>query len=531
MDVTVEGILQAEDEIAGKRLNHKTNAELLMESLRGNPLKVLHPGMDYVDGKFWLTIPRSRIVMKQKGKKKDDPYVPVSEWHLLALNDEREMFPYDEENLFVHGYRMPDSFMMYKNGWEGDTPWNYVEHSDTPPDTFDLYLRIRRVYEQYIEFAEEVMYDIVTSWVMATYVFQVFDNFAYLHFNGTAASGKSQNLRILKAIAYNAQWTTNMTASNLFRGIANNPGVWCIDEAESFRDERGQELRTILRNGYKKGMDVKRLAGKPDGTFEEHAFATYSPKALASINVLDDTTSQRAIVIGMRPAYRDIPYFNQEATEWSALRDDLYLWSLYNARDIHSEWMRLNGSQRTLINRAWEVSACIVTVSHFAGGDTISAPVVKWLESYFENVRAQQDANDLIRTLATALPSVMNYIPARDDWWYPLSDIRDKLLDITDEDVSDKITTRSIQRWLKPLGLDKVRKAKGGKQIQLIEHEVRAVIKDRRIDPLTEDVAWAAGKVDYQTENKRTNMQLQTGWETDGDVGQPETEGLLAEYT
>lgn len=521
-EVTVEGILNAERLLLSPTptLDVKTSAELLMESLQGTPLRVLHPGMDYIDKKFWLTVPRSRIVMQKKGKGKDAEYAPVQEWHLLALNDEKEMFPYDEENLYNRGFRRPDSFMMYKNGWDGSTPFDFVKGDTTPPDTFDLYLRVRRVYEQYIEFADEAIYDIVTSWVMATYVFQVFDNFAYLHFNGTAASGKSQNLRILKAIAYNAQWTTNMTASNLFRGIANNPGVWCIDEAETFHDERGQELRTILRNGYKKGMDVKRLAGKPDGTFEEHAFATYSPKALASINALDDTTSQRAIVIGMRPAYRDIPYFDQDADEWTALRDDLYLWSLYNARNIHAEWMRWNNHERTLINRAWEVSACIVVLSDYVGGETISGPVVLWLERYFETVRQQQDANDLIRTLATALPSVMKYIPARDDWWYPLSAIRDKLLDITDEDVSDKITTRSIQRWLKPLGLDTVRKAKGGKQIQLRESEVRAIIKDRRIDLLPEDIAWGAGKEDYQTEDKRTDINLFTVWgDEDDDEG------------
>jgi len=515
-DVTVEGILSAmNDTELGAGSNQPSEADLLIESLQNEALIQIHPGMDFVNRTFWITIPRSRIVLAKKGRGKDAPIVPTQEWHLLALNDKHDLFPYTEQELFNRGYRMPDSFMLYKQGWEGQTPFEFAAGNTTPPDTFDLYLRIRKVYEKYIEFAEEEMYDIVTSWVMASYVFQVFDNFAYLHFNGTAASGKSQNLRILSAIAYNAQWTTNMTAPALYRGIANSPGVWCIDEAESFRDERGRELRTILRNGYKKGMDVKRLAGKPDGTFEEHAFATYSPKALASINALDDTTEQRAIVIAMRPAYRDIPYFDQDHSDWSALRDDLHLWSLYNAQPIYAEWMRWNNRERTLINRAWEVSACVVTLAHYVGGDTISAPIVGWLEHYFEHVRQQQDANDLIRTLATALPAVMQYIPARDDWWYPLSAIRDKLLDITDEDVSDKITTRSIQRWLKPLGIDSIRKAKGGKQIQLLEQNIRGIIKDRRIDVLPEDAAWMEGKIDYQTEDKRTDVQIRTAWETD----------------
>ncbi len=506
-DVSIEGILKAEDAIAANESNQPTAAEDLIASLQSVALTTLHPGMDYVHNKLWLTFPRSRMVLAKKGKGKDAPMVPKQEWHALCLNTDGELFPYDEESLFDRGYHMPDSYMLYKEGWEGTTPFEFAKGNVPQPDSFELYMRVRMVYEKYIEFADEEMYDIITSWVMASYVYMVFDNFAYLHFNGTAASGKSQNLRILQAIGYNGQWTTNMTAASLFRGISNHPGVYCIDEAESFRDERGQELRTILRNGYKKGMDVKRLHGKSDGTYEEHSFNTYGPKALASINALDDTTSQRAIVVAMRPAYRDIPYFDQDHSDWTALRNDLYVWGLYNAQAIHTEWMRWNSRDRTLINRAWEVSACIVVTSDYIHGDIVSGSVVKYLEGYFESVRQQQDANDLIRTLATALPAVINFIPPRDDWWYPLSDIRDKLLDITDQDVSEKITTRSIQRWLKPLGLSTIRKAKGGKQIQLLEDEIRGIIRDRRIEPLTEDVAWLAGKVDYATEDKRTTIQ------------------------
>jgi len=516
-EVSVEGILAAEDALSGVPVT--TESEDLITSLQGEALTALHPGMDYVNDKLWLTFPRSRMVMVKKGKGKDAPMVPAQEWHALCVNSKRELFMYDEQNLFDRGYHMPDSYMLYKEGWEGRTPFDYAKGSVQSPDSFELYMRVRKVYERYIEFANEEMYDIVTSWVMASYVYMVFDNFAYLHFNGTAASGKSQNLRILQAIGFNGQWTTNMTAANLFRGVSNHPGVYCIDEAESFRDERGQELRTILRNGYKKGMDVKRLHGRSDGSYEEHSFNTYGPKALASINALDDTTSQRAIVVAMRPAYRDIPYFNQEHSDWASLRNDLYIWGLYNAHDIHTEWMRWNDRERTLINRAWEVSACIVVVADYIHGGTVSTPIITYLEHYFESVRQQQDANDLIRTLATALPAVINTIPARDDWWYPLSDIRDKLLDITDEDVSDKITTRSIQRWLKPLGITSVRKAKGGKQIQLLEDEIRGIIRDRRIDPLPEDVAWLAGKVDYATEEKRTDIQTSLDvWGNDGET-------------
>ena len=509
---TVEGILAAED--ANSTGVQVVAEPSLISQLGPIGTEILNPGMDWKKDLLWLTYPGTRMVMKKKGKGKDAPEVPTMETHTLCLNSEGDNFIYDETELLRRGFRAPAAFMVTEEGWTSDLPYEYAAGNTKPPEPFDLYMRIRSLYTKYIEFADEVMYDIITSWVMATYVYQVFDSFAYLHFNGTAQSGKSQNLRLLSAFGFNAQWTTNMSAANLYRGIQSNPGIICIDEAESFRDEKGQEIRTILRNGYKKGMDVKRMHVKADGTYVQHAFNTYGPKALASINAMDDTTSQRAIVMAMRPAYRDIPYFDQDDHDYGDLKDQLYLFGLANAGLVREEWMRWNREvdRGEIINRAWEVSGCFVTLAHYIHGDAGSKPIMEWLTTYFEQQRAQQDANDLIRTLAVSLPGVMQTIPPRDDWWYPLSDIRDKLLSITDEDVSDKITTRSIQRWLKPLGITAVRKAHGGKQIQLIEEEIRSIIADRRIEPMSEDVAWLAGNEDYQTEAKRAPMAQTIAW-------------------
>jgi hypothetical protein len=512
LDVTAEGILKAEQELA-----QPVPPPSLLSQLTQSNLVTLSPGMDWRQGHLYYTYPASRIVMKKKGKGKDAPEIPTTEWHTVCINDKRERFIYDEVELMTRGFAPPAGFMVITDGWQSNMPEDFIAGKAKPPDPFDLYMRIRHVYEKFIEFADEEMYDIVTCWVMASYIYQVFDSFAYLHFNGTAQSGKSQNLRILSAIGFNAQWTTNMTAANLYRGIASNPGIICIDETESFRDEKGQEIRTILRNGYKKGMDVRRMHAEPDGRFVQHRFNTYGPKALASINAMDDTTSQRAIVMAMRPAYRNIPYFDQEHEDLSKLRDQLYLFGLANAKPIYEEWMRWNLQERTLINRAWEVSGCIVTLAHYIHGDAGSKPIIEWLEHYFEDQRASQDANDLIRTLATILPAAMNTLPPRDDWWYTLAGIRDKLLEVLDEDVSEKINTRSIQKWLKPLGITKIRKAHGGKQVQLLENNIREIINDRRITPMDEDVAWLAGKTNYQTTEKQTPTPQAFAWgeETD----------------
>ena len=127
-----------------------------------------------------------------------------------------------------------------------------------------------------------------------------------------------------------------MTAPDLYRGIAGDPGVICIDEQEKWIGERAEALKAILRSGYGEGMEVTRQRQREDGRWERDSFPVYCPKALASINPLDDTTQSRTIVVHMRPALRGIPEFDATRVErWAGLRDDLHLWGLANAADIH----------------------------------------------------------------------------------------------------------------------------------------------------------------------------------------------------
>lgn len=116
--------------------------------------------------------------------------------------------------------------------------------------------------------------------------------------------------------------------------MAGNPGLLCIDEAESFDNEKGSELRTILLGGYKAGNQAVRAERTTGGAFMNKRYETYGPKALGSINPLDPTLGSRTVVISMKPATRRIATFPFDSDEWSEMRNQLYLFAMHHTGNI-----------------------------------------------------------------------------------------------------------------------------------------------------------------------------------------------------
>jgi len=464
---------------------------------------MLEPGMDWKNGKFYMTIPRFRVVWTKQ--KKDDIEVPTTEYGAAVISSDKEegMWTYDRENAYERGFAFPSTFMVNTEGWGSPAADRWLTDDDLNIEAFDLYQRVRRVYETHIQFADEMYNDLMSLYVIATYVYKLFEAFPYIHFGGTKASGKSQNLRILQVLGFNATLSAHMTPADMFRTIAGNPGLMCIDEAENFRSERGEALLELLRSGYKKGVTVSRQRQKPDGTFVPDKFNVYGPKALASIAPLDSTTASRSIKVAMEPALRSIPEFKVDPTPHRALIDDLHFFALANAvhiNEVNNRWTLEHRQAKApgLNNRAWELSGPLVVMADYIGSDMLVEPLIEWLTNYFEQEQKRDDTADNIRTLAVVLPTVLKDHGAFPGCYYSLKDILTTYREYAGEDVTEKVTTKTIARYMDPIGFKDTKVAKGGKQVRIEEAALRHVFSTRRVTPKDEDVAWFHGTEDYQ---------------------------------
>lgn len=484
---------------------------LVIDDVSWDEIDVLRPGMDFKNGVAYVTVPARLNVIKTVGTGKRAKEVVENILGLACLTSEGGRFAYTPEAVQREGFGYPDNVIIPRDArrWSSESieqfRENIASNTPMPPNPPVLYQNIREVYEQYVEFAREEFYDVMPLFVMGTYLFRLFKSLGYIHFNGTQASGKSQNLNILRALAFNTQWASSMSSPALYRSLGGHPGTICIDEAEGFDGERGEELRRILNSGYLDGSTVKRVEKGAGDRFYVADFEAYGPKAIASINPLDNVIGSRCLVVAMRPALRRITEFDYDDPRWQALRDRCYLFLMYYAtamQDRIMEWNKVTRFERapSLISRHWQITQMYIILADFIDSfdnGTRCEALIRFFTEYFAESQRQLDATDRIRLVLRCLPRVLNRFVPDDGGYFYLKSIHEVVTEYIEEDAKEYYKTRTLSKHLDVLGFKKRRPHKQGQQVWLEASQIRQEFQQRRVEPDPEDVPWLKGEVDY----------------------------------
>lgn len=480
-------------------------------SYQDDDMAVLKPGLDYHAGHLYMTFPIDRHVPKTIGKGKNQRQTTERITETMAIRSAGpghptpDVIPYDEEHIRLEGFRFPSTFTQATvNRWPMESMKRFLGEDATMVDPEHLFTEIKQVYRDHVEYPDAIYYDVVPLFVMTSYLFRLFSSTGYIHFNGTAASGKSQNLRVLSALALNTVWASNMSTASMFRQVAGCPGVICVDEAEDFKSEQGQALRQLLLAGYAEGSVATRAEKGPSDRFETVPYDLYSPKVIASINPLDPVLSSRCLVIPMQRALRTVPDFDAAAPTWAQIRGRLYTWAFQHhaeVRRIRDDW-RAQRAERApeLRSRHWEVAQSYVTLAEHVRGDAFADYIAMFLVDSFTKATKARESSDRQLTLLKSLPRLLQATLAHPDHYYALKDIHQVAISFIDEDAREYYKTRTVGRHMESLGFRANKTAKGGAQFQIEEADVRRAMERHGIEPFLEDQRWYAGTETYQPE-------------------------------
>lgn len=468
----------------------------------------LNPGIDWYNDTLYYTIPARVNVTKLKGRGKEKVETPGFDTITIVITSKRTVFRFTEDSLYKRGFAYPTTFTAQDEPrWQPEDWRDWI--TEGPVRTISphaIYATVREVFTEHIEYQHDIHYDLATMYVLASYVFPIWEALPYIHFNGTRASGKSQNLRIFEALAFNTSIASNMTEAALFRTAAGNPGLMCLDEAETFDSDRGKELKLILNAGYKRNGNVRRTERGPNDVFRPIDYHVYGPKILASINSLEPVLGSRCIVIPMLPTIRhNIPTFKTNNPRWQTIRNDLYIWALQNAHKVavateacETHKIAIPDSIR---NRDWELATVFYSLATYFENDDLLAALNDYFTSQINRRRKEADNERQIFYLRI-LPRALQSIQPHDGNFYPYSEIFETAKQYMSTDEAENTKSRSLGRYLKPLlgGEVETKRIPGGKgqAIRLDEEAIRAQFKRRDLEPYPEDVDWLAGKTSYQ---------------------------------
>lgn len=211
-----------------------------------------------------------------------------------------------------------------------------------------LFDDIEALFRRYIWLPDPRDYKLLAAWTMMTYVYRLFDAIGYLQLHGVRESGKSQIMRLLELLCFNAKKSSSATESAMFRSLEANCRTFFVDEAEKLNNPQpgtpAHDLMLLCNDGYKKGGGAERVEKNEAGNFETVFFDTYSPKVFASIAELNYVLASRCIKVScLRATHEEAAGLkdfaqnsHRELPVIEDIRDRLYCWMLLHFPDVQA---------------------------------------------------------------------------------------------------------------------------------------------------------------------------------------------------
>ena len=169
---------------------------------------------------------------------------------------------------------------------------NYVERAVT--ETLDsLYRKVKAIWSKYID-ADDFHISICAADTIFTYFQDKMGITHYLYFVGGNDSGKSNNLSVLRYLAYRNFTSTGLSVANVYQFLGSaeeGQGTLCYDESDKIDEDR--PMMSVLKNGYTTGFAVPKI----DTSFgrKQMKFNTYCFKAFAAEKFLDPSKAKGLI--------------------------------------------------------------------------------------------------------------------------------------------------------------------------------------------------------------------------------------------
>jgi hypothetical protein len=220
---------------------------------------------------------------------------------------------------------------------------------------------------------------LLSLWVLGTYLHPIFLYYGYIHAKSPAKrSGKSVLLELISMLGFNgSSVATDPTPAVIFRDANRNAGTQVFDEMEGLRadKEKWGTVIALLNVGFKRDAKVPRVLDPKTDTLRD--FDVYSPKAIASISHLPDTTADRVIPIEMRRKRKSdkIKRIGTRATaaEASRLREDCHIAALCFTGDIaecYEQAEQLPLIPADLDDRARDILEPLFAIAAIADGES-----------------------------------------------------------------------------------------------------------------------------------------------------------------
>ena len=542
-------------------------------------IKDIHPAIGTVDDTAYVGVWLPCQITDDKGSEtyKDLLFLVTDKRELLLANDNI----FREKGL---DWQLEYKPIKFPNRWSLQDVQAYLNGRTMDPSK--VFQKIVNVWKKYMELPDEKEYLYHAIWDIGTYFHHLFNCYPYIYFGGIKRAGKTKGLTLHHCLSFNAIFSNNMSTAAIYRLIQNARSTLLIDESEKLAykglmSERTREFRSILLSGYKRGAKTYRVEKTKKDEFHPKPFETYSPKALANIQGLEDVIEDRCkpSILKRSRNHKIINLEVEESSElFSELRSELCVLFLENWREIQHIYDKIGGlgelsevvnlkeipDYQLLVGRELELWKGIIALSIFFDKKGVSSelnevvnvkkiPHIKKREGSISKFTSSLSSlNTLILKLAiedakqrqtenttetgeVILTQILLHV-VKEDNYYPVKTLKDKMLEAFDEE-QKWITTRWIGNALRRLGFKEKRRVGTGYQYKLNKADVEDLaarlgletVTKTELEKLEEVKKWILeNKIDGVISASELNGKIiEQGFDPQQIVQKLEAEGFL----
>jgi len=290
------------------------------------------------------------IPRKTKSKKQDEEFEPLRQVYSpgFLMRDKKLVFEQIPHGAYAMYNLEKGSLMVAESGplrryvdIETNTeyiplkrvPWplSIPKLTFTSLEESDLWKEIAEFICDHIDVVEPELYDVLTAWIFASYLRELWTVVPYIFFYGPVATGKTRGLETMQALAYRGILGSNVSTAALFRGCDLwHPTVF-LDETEIYGQKERIEVIGLLNAGYRRGQYVWRVRHTDQGSDLE-TFDVFGLKGLSGTEGLAKTLESRSIKIRMIKNTRPVRFL-VDVEKAEELRGKLLMWRFLKLRE------------------------------------------------------------------------------------------------------------------------------------------------------------------------------------------------------
>jgi hypothetical protein len=314
---------------------------------------------------------------------------------------------------------------------------------------------------------------VLALWTLGTFAYQCFRYFPYLIFTSpTRRCGKSRALQTIGALAFNSSGLqAHPSEAVLYRSVEISGGCFLLDEMEKLKESNKDlygGLLAILNVGFQAGSTVPRMEVDAPGKFRMRDFPVYVPRAFATIETLARTLQDRSLVIAMPRRKQEEPIERwrprRVEPEAEALRDRAVIWALTHAPRLRELYEGLDEIEalQGLDDRALDLFEPLWAIATLAAEE--GEPTWQQAVETFARLQAGH-RGDAERE--ETLPALIECL-----WELRQEGIGEATAEVLLQRVQRESalhwmdTEDKVGRWLRRLGLKKVRRREGTQRLR-----------------------------------------------------------------